>query len=253
MPLQPPKRLKPEDGGGYLLALDPPAQTPVLKTDGSAWIPTGEWSAWADQQRKQLLGEVLSHGNWFSRPPRHDVIDPLFAPWVGKNMQGELQFFGPLPQPQKPSPGSANLVLKGLIMSATAIRPVWGVENFQPDPEDDKISLFGDEEEGEGEEGQETREIQFDDIEIASPAGQAPTQIRNREWEAKKFLAKERVREARLKAQVAEHIARKEESRFIVTYGELDDNESNFSEYDLSDNESEPSSESEASESPSKP
>jgi hypothetical protein len=78
-------------------------------------------------------------------------------------------------------------------------------------------------------------------------------QIRNREWEAKKFLAKERVREARLKAQVAEHIARKEESRLLLTYGELDDNESNFSEYDLSEYGSVEESDSENSQSPSGP
>jgi hypothetical protein len=135
-------------------------------------------------------------------------------------------------------------------MSATTIKPVWSVVDFKADPEEDTISLFGGDDEGEGEGGggEDTREIQFDDIEIASPAA-APTQMRNREWEAKKFLAKERVRESRLKAQVAEHIARKEESRFIATYGELDDNESNFSEYDLSENDE---SDSESSQSPSK-
>jgi len=146
----------------------------------------------------------------------------------------------------------------GLTMTATNITPNWEVEDFKPDPEDDKISLFGDD--GEENENQETREIQFDDIEVASPVTPAgvrrvPMQIRNREWEAKKFLAKERVREARLKAQVAEHIARKEESRFLLTYGELDDNESNFSEYDLSEygSDIESENESEANESPSKP
>jgi len=254
MPLQAPKRLA--GGGGYSLILNPPVQSPVLKTSGSAWLPTEEWSTWADNQRKQLLGELLSHGNWFSRPPRHDVIDPLFAPWVGKNMKGELQFFGALPQVT--GPGTANLSLQGLTMTTTSISPVWTVEEFIPDPEDDKISLFGDE----GDAESETREIQIDDIEPASPAlsssgpkGQIPTfQIRNREWEAKKFLAKERVRESRLKAQVAEHIARKEESRFYSIYGDLEDGESNFSEYDLSENGSDAEvSDSETSESPSKP
>ena len=131
-------------------------------------------------------------------------------------------------------------------MSATAITPVWMIENFTPDPEEDRISLFGEEDES-----PETREIEFEEIEIASPVSKGvPMQIRNREWEAKKFLAKERVREARLKAQVAEHIARKEESRFLATYGDLDDNESNFSEYDLSENGSVEESDSENSQMP---
>jgi hypothetical protein len=163
-------------------------------------------------------------------------------------MSGELRFFCELPGK---APGTANLSLQGLVMTATSIIPTWAVENYTPEPEDDKISLFGDEDQ-EGQEGQETREIQFEDIEVASPAGTkgGPMHIRNRDWEAKKFLAKERVREARLKAQVAEHIARKEESRFLSIYGDLDDDESNFSEYDLSENESEVASS--ESEGPSK-
>jgi hypothetical protein len=243
MPLQGPKK---QAGGGYLLALDPPISSPSLKWSES-WTPTDEWAAWAEEHRKQLLGELLSHGNWFSRPPRRDLIETIFAPWIGKNMKGELQFFGALPT--VPVPGTASLTLQGLTMSAAAIAPVWTVENFTPDPEEDRISLFG-EEDGE-DEGPETREIEFAEIEISSPVTKgAPMQIRNREWEAKKFLAKERVREARLKAQVAEHIARKEESRFLTTYGELDDNESNFSEYDLSENGSVEESDSENSQMP---
>lgn len=237
--LQPPKK---QAGGGYLLNLDPPILSPILKWS-ETWAPTADWATWAEEQRKQLLGELLSHGNWFSRPPRRDLIETIFAPWIGKNMKGELQFFGALPP--APAPGTAALALKGLTMSASAIAPVWVVDTFTPEPEEDRISLFGEEEE---DDGPETREIEFEEIEIASPA---PTiQIRNREWEAKKFLAKERVREARLKAQVAEHIARKEESRFLTTYGELDDNESNFSEYDLSENGSVEESDSENSQMP---
>ena len=145
-------------------------------------------------------------------------------------MKGELQFFCALP-PSPGGPGTGALSLTGLTMTATSISPNWRIENFTPDPEDDKISLFGGDDD-EGEEG--TREIHFEDIEAVSPA-MPPTQIRNREWDAKKFMAKERVREARLKAQVAEHIARKEEVRFLSVYGDLDDNESTFSEYDLSE------------------
>jgi len=232
MPLQAPKK---QVAGGYLLVMNPPAVSPPLK-----WIATGgattgaavteQWVTWADQQRKQLLGELLSHGNWFARPPRHDVLDPLLSPWAGKSMKGELQFFCALP-PSPGGPGTGALSLTGLTMTATSISPNWRIENFTPDPEDDKISLFGGDDD-EGEEG--TREIHFEDIEAVSPA-MPPTQIRNREWDAKKFMAKERVREARLKAQVAEHIARKEEVRFLSVYGDLDDNESTFSEYDLSE------------------
>jgi len=182
------------------------------------------------------MGELLSHGNWFSRPPRRDVIEPLFAPWAGKSMQGVLQFS--CKQPSVPGKGSAKWRLDGLTMTASAITPNWTVVDFVVSDDEDKISMFGDEE---GEE--EEREIQFDDIELASPAA-APTRMRNREWEAAKFLAKERVREARLKAQIADRLATKEESRFYTKFGDLDDGESHFSEYDLTEDEDEATSDS---------
>jgi len=233
MPLQPPKR---QTSGGYFLALNPPVSAPTLICDASGWKPTEEWSEFASSLSQQLIGELLSHGNWFSRPPRRDVIEPLFAPWVGKSGRGELQFFGK--QPDLPGPGKGKWQLEGLTMSATAITPVWTVTDFVAEEERDTISIFGEEDENE-----EEREIQFDDIELASPAA-APTRMRNREWEAAKFLAKERVREARLKAQIADHFAAKEESRFHTKFGDLDDDESHFSEYDLTEDEEVASSDS---------
>jgi hypothetical protein len=232
MPLQPPK--KNPELGGYFLAMAPPVQAPRLTCDASGWTLTDDWVTWATEQRKQLLGELVSHGNWFSRPPRRDVIEPLFAPWTGKNMQGVQQIF--CKQPATPGAGAATWSLEGLVMSASAIAPVWAVQEFAPRDESDRISLFDADDGDTVDEGYETREIQFEDIELASPAA-APTQMRNREWEAKKFLAKERVREYRLKAQLADHMAAKEESRFYKLFGDLDDGESRFSEYDLTEDE----------------
>jgi len=232
MPLQPPK--KNPALGGYFLALVPPVQTPRLLCDVSGWSLSDEWVTWATEQRKQLLGDLVSHGTWFSRPPRRDVLEPLFAPWTGKTMQGVQQIF--CKSPASPGVGTAVWALEGLVMSAAAITPVWSTCEFVVRDESDKISLFDADDGDTVEEGYETREIQFEDIELASPAA-PPTQMRNREWEAKKFLAKERVREYRLKAQLAEHMAAKEESRFHKLFGELDDSESHFSEYDLTEDE----------------
>lgn len=226
MPLQPPTK----KGTGYVLTLDPPVVSPRLKC-GDGWEVSEEWAAWASTQRQTLVGELLSHGNWFSRPPRRDLIEPLFAPWAGKNMKGELQFS--CPKPDAPRPGSGTWTLASLTMSASAISPSWSVSDFTEAPENDTISLFG---EAEGED--EEREIHLEDIELASPAA-APTRMRNREWEASKFLAKERVREARLKAQIADRVAAKEESRFYSKFGDLEDGESHFSEYDLTEDEEE--------------
>lgn len=152
-------------------------------------------------------------------------------------MKGGLQFFGEMPPPPG-VPGIANWCLEGLTMSSSAVVPRWKVTDFVAAEEQDTISIFGDANTVDGDEDQETREIEFDDIKLESPTA-APTRMRNREWEAAKFLAKERVREARLKAQIAERLAAKEESRFYAKFGDLEDGESHFSEYDLTDEEEE--------------
>lgn len=230
MPLQPPKKT----AAGYFLALTPPVEAPSLRWEHDAWHLNVPWKTWADTTRAALLQELIRNPKWFSKPPRLEIIDPLFSPWFGKTMQGVEQFFCNVPDvPGAAAAGTAVWNLEGLIMSSTAIVPIWKVGAITPDDAPDTISLFGDGDTIDGSEGDE-REIRFEEIEEA-PATAAPTRIRNREWDAKKFMAKERVREARLKAQIAIRVAEKEESRFIKQFGELDDVESRFSEYDLTD------------------
>jgi hypothetical protein len=208
---------------------------------------------------------MLSHGNWFSRPPRRDILDPLFTPWVTRQLSGDLIFACKLPDVPGPSGvgGVAVWQLEGLLMTMTAIEPVWTLLDVRPNEDLDRISLFGDIDtvDGDDDSGDDTnfkrvsvgpdtgdsavataiaeegtREIQLDEI-AEAPASPEPFRIRSREWETRKFLAKERVREARLKAQIATRLADKEETRFYTQFGELDDNESRFSDYDLSDGE----------------
>ena len=235
MPLQPPKRT----AAGYFLALQPPVQSPSIRwTTTGTWDLSGDvsgtWRSWADSQRLTLLGELLSHGSWFSRPPRRDLLDPLFSPWVSHSATLSCQ--GPrIPGSADESSGTAIWQLDGLLMTGSSIDPVWSIASATPDESLDRISLFG----GDSDDGASSvglREIQIEEIEDA-PAS-PPAQIRSREWEARKFLAKERVREARLKAQIARHMAAKEEARYYRLFGELDDGESHFSEYDLSDTDS---------------
>ena len=236
--MQAPKR----SPAGYYLALTPPVTAPVLRWTAGAWVHCAEWSVWATELRKQLLGELLSHGTWFSKPPRHEILDPLFSPWDGRNLQGETKFFCKCPDvPGGDSSGTAVWELDGLLMTHTAITPIWKLTDVKEDEHQDTISLFGDAETVDSveERDEETREIQFEDIEDA-PAGTI-THIRSREWETRKFLGKERVREARLKAQIATRLAEKEESRFYRQFGDIDDGESHFSDYDLTDDEAESS------------
>lgn len=274
MPLQPPKRTP----AGFYLALQPPVVGPETTwSPEGRWVPPAKdasgnpWLHWADTQRAELLGELLSHGTWFSRPPRRDILDPLFTPWIARQLSGDLTFACKLPDVPGPSGvgGTAVWQLEGLLMTMTSIDPVWTLLDVCPNEDLDRISLFGDietvdgDDEDSGDEtlfkrvsvgpdvgsgsapttaisgaaaDQETREIQLDEIADAPDSGE-PFRIRSREWETRKFLAKERVREARLKAQIAARLADKEETRFYTQFGELDDRESRFSDYDLSDGE----------------
>lgn len=222
---------------GYYLAASQPIQTPELTWDATGkWVITPAWDAWASGLRSRLLDTLLENTAWFSRPPRREVLDPLFGPWSGRNMQGGIQFFCKTPDVPGTS-GIATWNFDGLLMNATEIQPIFSIATAKEDKQEDQISLFGDgvTEDGSSDEEGMTREIQLEEIEDAPPASAAPTRIRNREWETRKFLGKERVREARLKAQIAERIARKEEARFYRQFGDLDDGESAFSDYDLTD------------------
>lgn len=271
MPLQPPKRT----AAGFYLALDPPVCAPetAWSAEGKWILPkdisNNPWLAWAETQRATLLGELLSHGNWFSRPPRREILDPLFTPWIARMMSGERVFSCKLPDIPGPTGvgGVAVWQLEGLLMTMTAVDPVWTLQDVRPDEDLDRISLFGDVDTVDGDDDdndsgdetlfkrvsvgpstdghgvsaiaaaiadEDTREINLDDIAPAPPDSET-FRIRSREWETRKFLSKERVREARLKAQIATRLAEREETRFYTQFGELDDNESRFSDYDLSD------------------
>jgi len=227
---------------GYFLKLTPSVAAPEVRWADGAWVIAEDWVTWAAGEREARLAELLAHPQWFSRPPRQDILGPIFGPWAGTNMSGKQVFTVDLPEvPGNGQSGKATWLLDGLMMTSVAIKPIFTVETAVPDADSDRISLFGDGETVASEEsdadGGETREIQFEEIELGSPAGSAPTKLRSREWEARKFLAKERVREARLKAQIAARLADKEERRYYAQFGELDDSESHFSDYDLTDDE----------------
>jgi hypothetical protein len=231
-----------KSAAGYFLAATEPVTSPELTWQGGEWIPSVTWDSWATNLRSRLLDTLLAHPAWFSRTPRREVLDPLFGPWSGRNMQGQIKFFCKTPSVPgaEGSTGTATWQFGGLLMNAQEISPIFTVGTYTEAPQEDQISLFGDGETVEGSESDEdeTREIHLEEIEDASPA-QGPaqtTRLRGREWEARKFLAKERVREARLKAQIADRMARKEESRYYANFGDLEDGESHFSDYDLTDN-----------------
>lgn len=246
--LQAPKR---QEGakGVHLLQSTSLLKSPRLRYEvvggRGSWVPTSEWQTWADDLRAKLIGELLSHGTaWFRKTPRRETIESLFPPIVGRTMAGALQFSitGPLIPGGDERSGVGSWRFRGITMSGTGISTLWETLEFISDPEEDKISLFGDGEtvDGRDEDGVDRygdeKEITFEELPTSSDTTAMP-QIRSRDWEARKFVAKERVREYRLKAQIADKMALKEEERFIRQFGELDENESQFSDYDLTDDE----------------
>jgi hypothetical protein len=228
MELHPPKKTS----AGYFLRCESPVRMPSLRF-ADKWVLTAEWKAAADRIRSATITKLVTSPRWFTKPPRQEVLEPLFSPWaVQKGAAVELQCRSPdIPGVA----GEAVWCLTGIIMSGTDISPMWEVVDVKMDDTTDAISIFGGSDEGEEE--AETREIHLDDISEALPVGE-PTRIRNREWERRKFIAKEMVRETRLKAVLATRMARKEEARFYAQFGEMDDGESHFSEYDLTDEDS---------------
>lgn len=223
----------------------PAIQTSPVALVSGAWIPGSDsgsepWTTWAEEQRKVLIGELLGHGSWFSKPPRREVLESLFAPWFKMTLAGQSEFTVDIPAvPANANNGLGVWNLDGLIMTATSIRPLFSVASYKETADVDAIPFF----DGATVDSAEEREINLEDIESeAAP----PTQIRNREWETRKFLAKERVRESRLKAQIANRMAQAEEARYLRHFGDLEDGESHFSDYDLSTD----GSETEDSESP---
>lgn len=232
--LAPPQKFKERDGlkNVCVLKLLSPIKTPQIRYEKTNWIPSAEMNEWSENIRERLIGELLSHGNWFTRPPRREIISSLFKPFVGRSMDKSLTFSTSARLfKQDCVYGSGNWLLTELLMTSSGITPVWDVVDFVSDPEDDKISIFGDIETS------DEKEITFDEIPSLDTPNEEPTVIRSKDWELKKFAAKERVREARLKAQIAERISQKEEEKYIKRFGELDEDESQFSEYDLTDDE----------------
>lgn len=240
MRLQPPKRTS----EGFHLAIDPMI-TPAVHWNPVAlrWECSPEMVSWITAQRSALIDELLVHKNWFSHPPRRETLDTLFVPWaITDKDSGESRFVCALPILQETDNGTnirAEWSLDGILMTAKAISPVWSLSSVVKDTPSDTITLF--EERTSNESETDGREIKFDEIE--SVIQSAPTKLKGREWEARKFVGKERVREARLKAQIARRIAKKEESRYYEQFGDPEDGESRISEFDLTDSDSDSKSE----------
>jgi hypothetical protein len=128
---------------------------------------------------------------------------------------------------------SGSQTLTAVQISAEGILPRWTSSVWQVD-EVSKISMPWTQ----GSEDDELEEID-DSREINIDVDSAPVKLNHHEdrnYLDRKFAAKERVKESRLKAQVAKKMAFREINFFFENFT-LDDDESTFSDYDLTDNE----------------
>jgi len=179
----------------------------------------------------RLLMEKRS--SWFSSPPTKTQLTKLMNGWNLTNLAKP-------PDAKKDVEGSQSLV--SIHISPKGILPRFVSSLWK---EEEKISMsWVTTEDDELEEVDDSREINID-------VDTAPVRLNNhedRDYLDRKFAAKERVKEARLKAQVAKKMAQRE-LRFFYENFNLEDNESTFSDYDLTDDERSDDEESEQEES----
>ena len=203
------------------------SQKPALLTkwEGGKWKNDEELLAVIMETRRQLIDMLYEkRSSWFSSAPTKSQLTKLMKGWDTKNLA-------------MPSDASKNYsgsqTLTAVQISAEGILPRWTSSVWQVD-EVSKISMPWTQ----GSEDDELEEID-DSREINIDVDSAPVKLNHHEdrnYLDRKFAAKERVKESRLKAQVAKKMAFREINFFFENFT-LDDDESTFSDYDLTDNE----------------
>jgi len=208
---------------GFLIRI---SQKPALLTkwEGGKWKNDEELLAVIMETRRQLIDMLFEkRTTWFSSAPTKSMLTKLMKGWDTKN----------LAMPSDTSKNySGSQTLTAVQISGEGIFPRWTSSVWQID-EVSKISMpWAQGSDDELEEIDDSREINID-------VDSAPVKLNHHEdrnYLDRKFAAKERVKEARLKAQVAKKMAFREINFFFENFT-LDDDESTFSDYDLTDNE----------------
>ena len=200
----------------------------VTKWEAGKWKNDEELLAIIMETRRVLIDMLYEkRSSWFSSAPTKTQLTKLMKGWETKNLAMP-------PDTSKNYAGTQTLT--AILILADGIQPRWTSSIWQPE-EISKISMpwtQGSGEDDELEEIDDSREINID-------VDSAPVKLNHhedRDYRDRKFAAKERVKEARLKAQVAKKMAYRELNFFFENFT-LEDDESTFSDYDLTDNEDE--------------
>lgn len=228
---------------GYKINLTEAMRTSELSYDGSKWIFTQEWMSELDSLRSKVVALLFnSRAKLFKNSPSQKTLDNLLVPWVTMDDNGDMNCDLPLPDSTKE--GKANIVINGLLIKQAGITPIWQIASYSentPVVDFDWTDRCEGNEGSEGSEGiksaveNEFREITLIESEVPSEENEDTLRLNtDDEYNSRKFAAKERVKEARLKAILARRAAEVETTRYYNNFSN-GDCESTFSEYDISD------------------
>jgi len=229
---------------GYKLTFSSPFETPDLLYDGVNWQLTTEWIRATDSLRARIISILYnSRTSLFKNSPSQKTLENLLLPWVIINNTGEMLFNCKLPLPESTKEGTGKIVVNGITIRQTGITPNWLIAEYvEITP---VVEFDWNEVPASSLPETEFREITLIESEVPSEDTTDTLRLNtDEEYNTRKFAAKERVKEARLKAILARRAAEVETNRYYSDFS-IADNESTFSEYDISDYSEETDQESE--------
>lgn len=216
---------------GFKLKISEPLETSELTYDVSGWQVNSEWMRVTDTLRARVLSKLYeSRATLFKVPPTQKILENLFSPWVVLNSESKLQFKCELPDVPTQNSGKGVLELSGISIKKSGIVPIWNVKSYSENTPvvdfdwDDSVDVEN-----------ELREVTLLESEVPAESNGDTLQLHTDEdYSIRKFAAKERVKECRLKAILARRAAEVETQRYFNEFN-INDAESTFSEYDISD------------------
>jgi len=227
MKLLSPERLQ----NGYKIPLSIQPLTPSLDFDNSVWQVTTEWMRATDSIRAKILGLLFEQKDTlFKTSPTLKTLETIFTPWVVIDPQNKLVLKCDLPMPETMKNGTGVFELTAIAFikkeKGNEILPVWNLKSYTENTPVVDLD-FEDAE-------TELRELTLLEAEVPTDGDDTLHLNTDEEYNTRKFAAKERVKEARLKAILARRAAEVETERYYNEFN-INDEESTFSEYDISD------------------
>jgi hypothetical protein len=214
---------------GFRLSCSEPGSTPSLAFDTLKWVVTTEWMRATDVLRTKVLAALFeARSTLFKTSPSQKTLELLLSPWVVIDDDGSYRINCELPLPTSTKAGLGSIELTGILIKRDGILPIWTLKSYAENTP--VVDFDWDEAPAET----ELREVTLFETAAVTDDSQVMQLRTDDEYNTRKFAAKERVKEARLKAILARRAAEVETTRYYNEFN-FGDNESTFSEYDISD------------------